>query len=107
MRSPLALALLAAVAVPPGSQAAGPGSSSNDVSCCLNGSSLSQRLLPTFGGDTAFFAAQTNDPPNVVFILDNSTSMYELPLAVVSKDPEALGVVPLLTNDEFGNAESS
>ena len=84
MRSLLALALLAAAAVPLRAEAAGAGSPSNDVSCCLNGSSLSQRLFPTFGGDTAFFASQSNDPPNVVFILDNSTSMYELPLAVAA-----------------------
>lgn len=78
------LALLAAMAMPFRSGAADPGSSSNDAACCLNASSLAQRLLPTSGGDTAFFASQTNDPPNVVFILDNSTSMYELPLKIAA-----------------------
>ena len=76
-----ALVILGAALAPP-ALAAGPGSPSNDVSCCFNGSAQAQRLSPTLGGDTTFFSSQSNDPPNVVFILDNSTSMYEFQMSV-------------------------
>jgi type IV pilus assembly protein PilY1 len=77
------LAILCTALAPPVS-AAGPGSAGNDVSCCLNGNAVAQRLLPSFGGDTSFFSSQSNDPPNVIFILDNSTSMYEFQMQVAS-----------------------
>jgi type IV pilus assembly protein PilY1 len=51
---------------------------------CLSNGSVAQRLQPTSvttddKGDVTFFASQSGQLPNVVFILDNSTSMNELP----------------------------
>lgn len=51
---------------------------------CLVNSAISQRVQPTTvttddRGDSTFFASQSGQLPNVVFVLDNSTSMYELP----------------------------
>ena len=55
-----------------------------NASDCLTNSAISQRVQPTTiltdnGGDVTFFTTQTGQLPNVMFILDNSTSMYELP----------------------------
>ena len=51
---------------------------------CLVNSAISQRVQPTTvstddRGDSTFFASQSGQLPNVLFILDNSTSMLELP----------------------------
>ena len=51
---------------------------------CLVNSAISQRVQPTTlnnddKGDSTFFSSQSGQLPNVVFVLDNSTSMYELP----------------------------
>jgi len=57
------------------------------VNECLTNSALSQRVQPTSvntddRGDVTFFSSQSGQLPNVLFILDNSTSMYELPYDV-------------------------
>ena len=62
------------------------GSSCNPGDCLIN-SAVAQRVQPTTvnnddKGDVTFFASQSGQLPNVVFILDNSTSMYELPYDV-------------------------
>jgi type IV pilus assembly protein PilY1 len=54
------------------------------ASSCLANSAVVQKLQPTSvttddRGDMSFFSAQSGQLPNVVFILDNSTSMYEVP----------------------------
>jgi type IV pilus assembly protein PilY1 len=51
---------------------------------CLANSAVAQRVQPSTvnsddKGDVTFFATQSGQLPNVVFVLDNSTSMYELP----------------------------
>ena len=51
---------------------------------CLTNSAVNNRVQPTSvnaddKGDVTFFASQSGQLPNVVFVLDNSTSMYELP----------------------------
>jgi type IV pilus assembly protein PilY1 len=56
---------------------------------CLANSAVAQRVQPTTvnnddKGDATFFAAQSGTLPNVVFILDDSTSMYELPYDVAA-----------------------
>jgi type IV pilus assembly protein PilY1 len=57
------------------------GCNAND---CLTNSAVAQRIQPTTvgtddHGDVTFFASQSGQLPNVMFILDNSTSMLELP----------------------------
>ena len=76
-----ACAALFALAAPLRSDANSPVCS---ASSCLANSAVAQKLQPTGvttddRGDMSFFAAQSGQLPNVVFILDNSTSMYELP----------------------------
>src|SRR5215831_21128547 len=69
----------------PRSDAAGPiifGSC--NASDCLTNSAVAQRIQPTTvgtddHGDVTFFASQSGQLPNVMFILDNSTSMLEIP----------------------------
>src|SRR5437868_12753687 len=61
--------------------------SSCSASDCLHNSTIMQKVQPTTvstddKGDVTFFASQSGQLPNVVFILDNSTSMYELPYDV-------------------------
>src|ERR1700720_3364507 len=51
---------------------------------CLTNSPVNNRVQPTSvnaddKGDVTFFASQSGQLPNVVFVPDNSTSMYELP----------------------------
>jgi type IV pilus assembly protein PilY1 len=53
-------------------------------SSCLTNSAVVQRIIPDTAltdnaGDAKFFSASNNALPNVVIVLDNSTSMYELP----------------------------
>ncbi|MFL5431998.1 MAG: hypothetical protein ACJ79M_20465, partial [Myxococcales bacterium] len=55
-----------------------------NASDCLVNAAVAQKLQPTSGstddrGDISFFSSQSGQLPNVVFVLDNSTSMYELP----------------------------
>ena len=54
------------------------------ASDCLVNSAVAQKLQPTSvvtndADDTSFFSTQSGLLPNVVFVLDNSTSMYEIP----------------------------
>ncbi len=54
---------------------------------CLTNAAVNNRLQPTSvtaddKGDVTFFASQSGQLPNVVFVLDNSTSMFELPYDV-------------------------
>jgi len=54
---------------------------------CLTNSAVNNRVQPTSvnaddKGDVTFFASQSGQLPNVVIVLDNSTSMYELPYDV-------------------------
>jgi type IV pilus assembly protein PilY1 len=54
---------------------------------CLANSAVAQRVQPTTvnnddKGDVTFFSTQSGQLPNIVFVLDNSTSMYELPYDV-------------------------
>src|SRR5882672_9410125 len=56
---------------------------------CLSNAAVNGRLQPTSvtaddKGDVTFFASQSGQLPNVLFVLDNSTSMYELPYDVAS-----------------------
>jgi type IV pilus assembly protein PilY1 len=56
---------------------------------CLTNSAIAQRVQPTTvgtddHGDVTFFASQSGQLPNVMFILDNSTSMLELPQNVAA-----------------------
>ncbi|MGZ6123443.1 MAG: hypothetical protein ACXWLR_00695 [Myxococcales bacterium] len=51
---------------------------------CFANSAVNNRVQPTTvttddKGDVTFFASQSGQLPNVVLVLDNSTSMYELP----------------------------
>ena len=60
-----------------------------NASECLTNSAMAQRVQSTTlntdsGGDVTFFASQSGQLPNVMFILDNSTSMYELPQNVAA-----------------------
>ena len=78
---PFALALLDA----PGSSEA----AACNASDCLTNSAVAQRIQPTTvgtddHGDVTFFASQSGQLPNVMFILDNSTSMLELPQNVAA-----------------------
>jgi type IV pilus assembly protein PilY1 len=62
---------------------------------CLVNSAVIQKVQPTGvttddRGDISFFSSQSGELPNVVFILDNSTSMYELPYTTLSAFPNAL-----------------
>ena len=50
---------------------------------CFANSAIAQRAVPATvttddRGDATFFASQSGQLPNVMFLLDNSTSMYEL-----------------------------
>jgi len=61
---------------------------------CLVNSAVIQKVQPTGvttddRGDISFFSSQSGELPNVVFILDNSTSMYELPYTTLSAFPNA------------------
>ncbi len=54
---------------------------------CLANTAVNNRVQPTSvnnddKGDVTFFASQSGQLPNVVVVLDNSTSMYELPFNV-------------------------
>src|SRR5258705_6632149 len=54
---------------------------------CLTNSAVNNRVQPTSvnaddKGDVTFFASQSGQLPNVVIVLDNSTSMFELPYDV-------------------------
>ncbi|HEY6910618.1 MAG TPA: hypothetical protein VI356_14670 [Myxococcales bacterium] len=56
---------------------------------CLANSAVGNRVQPTSvtaddRGDVTFFASQSGQLPNIVFVLDNSTSMYELPYNVAA-----------------------
>ncbi len=56
---------------------------------CLANSAVNNRVQPTTvstddKGDVTFFASQSGQLPNVVLVLDNSTSMYELPYDTAS-----------------------
>jgi len=68
-----------------------PASAAGPTACapgdCLTNSAVNNRLSPTSvaaddRGDVTFFASQSGQLPNVLFLLDNSTSMYELPYDV-------------------------
>src|SRR5262249_2998724 len=76
---------------------------------CLTNAAVNNRLQPTSvtaddKGDVTFFASQSGQLPNVLFVLDNSTSMYELPYDVAAypnsswvsrgQTPNGCGVVP-------------
>ncbi|MFL5437885.1 MAG: hypothetical protein ACJ79W_01870, partial [Myxococcales bacterium] len=61
-----------------------------NASDCLVNSAVAQKLQPTSAstddrGDISFFSTQSGQLPNVVFVLDNSTSMYELPYDALPK----------------------
>src|SRR4051812_5956267 len=77
----LALAMLdAAFDAPRPAEAAGTCSPAD----CLSNSAVNNRVQPTTvgnddKGDVTFFASQSGQLANVVLVLDNSTSMYELP----------------------------
>ena len=54
---------------------------------CLRNSAVAQKADPTSittddKGDATFFSTQSGQLPNVLFVLDNSTSMYEIPYDV-------------------------
>jgi type IV pilus assembly protein PilY1 len=58
--------------------------SSCSPSDCLKNSAVNNRVQPTSvttddKGDSNFFASATTELSNLLFVLDNSTSMYELP----------------------------
>ena len=82
----IALAMLdAAIDAPRPAEAAGSCSPSD----CLANSAVNNRPQPTTiasddKGDVTFFSSQSGELPNVVLVLDNSTSMYELPYDVAS-----------------------
>ena len=101
--------------------AAAAGSSCN-ASDCLHNSTIMQKVQPTSvtaddKGDVTFFASQSGQLPNVVFVLDNSTSMYELPYDVaafpnsawVSKGatPNACGTTPASITPPTGSGCTS
>src|SRR3954454_8510724 len=74
----------AAVDAPRPAAADSPGCSAG---ACLANSAVGNRVQPTSvtaddRGDVTFFASQSGQLPNIVFVLDNSTSMYELPFNV-------------------------
>jgi len=88
LRLPTLLACLvlldAALDEPRPASAAAPSCSPGD---CLANSAVGNRVQPTSvttddKGDVTFFASQSGQLPNVMFVLDNSTSMYELPFDV-------------------------
>ncbi|HZX95848.1 MAG TPA: hypothetical protein VFE90_15105, partial [Myxococcales bacterium] len=88
LRLPTLLACLvlldAALDEPRSASAAAPSCSPGD---CLANSAVGNRVQPTSvttddKGDVTFFASQSGQLPNVMFVLDNSTSMYELPFDV-------------------------
>ena len=80
----LALGMLdAALDAPRPAEAAGTCSPAD----CLANSAVNNRPQPTTvtsddKGDVTFFASQSGELPNVMLVLDNSTSMYELPYDV-------------------------
>src|SRR3954468_13859956 len=90
LRLPTLLACLvlldAALDEPRPASAAAPSCSPGD---CLANSAVGNRVQPTSvttddKGDVTFFASQSGQLPNVVIVLDNSTSMYELPYDVAA-----------------------
>src|SRR3954465_10740613 len=90
LRLPTLLACLvlldAALDEPRAASAAAPACSPGD---CLANSAVGNRVQPTSvttddKGDVTFFASQSGQLPNVMFVLDNSTSMFELPYAVAT-----------------------
>lgn len=65
------------------------GGSSCSPGDCLANAAVDNRVQPTSvttddRGDVTFFASQSGQLPNIVFVLDNSTSMYELPFDVAA-----------------------
>ncbi len=65
------------------------GGSSCSPGDCLANAAVDNRVQPTSvttddRGDVTFFASQSGQLPNMVFVLDNSTSMYELPFDVAA-----------------------
>ena len=81
---------------------------------CLSNSAVNNRVQPTTAstddkGDVTFFASQSGQLPNVLLVLDNSTSMYELPYDTASfpnsawvstgKTPNGCGNVTTVTTD--------
>jgi len=80
----LALGMLdAAIDEPRPAEAAGSCSPAE----CLANSAVNNRPQPTTvttddKGDVTFFASQSGELPNVMLVLDNSTSMFELPYDV-------------------------
>ena len=78
---------------------------------CLTNSALNNRVQPTSvnnddKGDVMFFASQSGQLPNVVLILDNSTSMYELPYDVASF-PNSAFVTKGTTPDASGSFDTT